>query len=289
MVYPAHVVHTLIASPSDVSDARQALRAAIWEFNDENTEANQVVLLPRLWEHNSTPRLGADPQAILDEQIVDSSDIVIGIFWTRIGQLLADGTAATVHELERFVDAGKPALLYFSNVPVVPGSIDVEQWNALLEFKERAKSWGIYREFGTTEEFVTSARRHLLDTVRNQLRLPQVTAPTAVPLAARPVASVDRRQVQKVDSKKNLKIDNRTYLILTNHGEGVAKNMSLSWVEPDDAPIVYTLEEPITSFVAGAKLEYQVLDTASMSNVDLLIEWDDDNGEHSKSVQTVRF
>jgi hypothetical protein len=101
MVYPAHVVHTLIASPSDVAEERNALRAAIWEFNDEHTESNQVVLLPRMWEKNSTPRLGADPQVILDEQIVDTSDIAIGIFWTRIGQVLEDGTAATVHELER--------------------------------------------------------------------------------------------------------------------------------------------------------------------------------------------
>ncbi len=128
MVYAAHVVHVLIASPSDVADERTALREAIWEFNDEHTPANKVVLLPRTWEKNSTPRLGAAPQDILDEQIVDSSDIAIGIFWTRIGQLLEDGTPATVHELERFVEAGKPALLYFSNTPVVPGSIDNEQF-----------------------------------------------------------------------------------------------------------------------------------------------------------------
>jgi hypothetical protein len=83
----------------------------------------------------------------LDAQIVDTSDVAVGIFWTRIGQLLPDGTPATVHELERFVDAGKPALLYFSNTPVVPSSLDTEQWAALQAFKERAKTWGIYREY----------------------------------------------------------------------------------------------------------------------------------------------
>jgi hypothetical protein len=37
MVYPAHVVHVLIASASDVADERKSLREAIWEFNDEHT------------------------------------------------------------------------------------------------------------------------------------------------------------------------------------------------------------------------------------------------------------
>jgi hypothetical protein len=38
------------------------------------------VLLPRTWEKNSTPRLGAAPQDILDQQIVDSSAVVPGSF-----------------------------------------------------------------------------------------------------------------------------------------------------------------------------------------------------------------
>ena len=79
MVYPAHVVRVLIASPSDVADECNALRGAIWEFNDEHTPTNKVVPLPRTWKKNSTPRLGATPQDILDQQIVDSSDIAVGV------------------------------------------------------------------------------------------------------------------------------------------------------------------------------------------------------------------
>ncbi|MGX4712326.1 hypothetical protein [Rhodococcus ruber] len=169
MVHPAHIVHTLIASPSDVDEERSALRSAMWEFNDEHTPSNLVVLLPRMWERNSTPRLGAPPQDILDEQIVDPSDIAVGIFWTRIGQLLPDGTPATVHELERFVAAGKPALLYFSDKPVVLDSVDPEQWGAVRDFKKRAQSWGVYREYSTIAELVDRARRDLLATVRDRL------------------------------------------------------------------------------------------------------------------------
>lgn len=291
MVYAAHVVHVLIASPSDVPEERKALREAIWEFNDEHTPANKVVLLPRTWEKNSTPRLGAAPQDILDQQIVDSSDIAIGIFWTRIGQLLEDGTPATVHELERFVEAGKPALLYFSNTPVVPGSFDAAQFEEVQKFKERAKTWGIYREYSGVEELVQHARRDLLATVRDQLNLPQVTTPVEPRAGARPIATVERREHQKVDSKGRLKINRPTYLILENQGGGDATNVRLSWVSGNEnnLPISRELNKPIASLLAGGKIEFAImLHSGTVNRADLRIAWEDDEGEHEHT-QTLTF
>ncbi|WP_445169905.1 hypothetical protein ACTXG7_11630 [Mycolicibacterium sp. Dal123E01] len=294
MVYPAHVVHVLIASPSDVSAERAALRVTLWEFNDEHTPTNQVVMLPRTWEQNSTPRLGADPQVILDEQIVDSSDIAIGIFWTRIGQMLPDGTPATVHELERLVEAGKPVLLYFSNTPVVPGSIDAEQWAAVLEFKERAKSWGIYGEYSGIDELIERARRDLLSTVRDRLHLPQVTAPVGRKLGARPIARVEKRQNQRVDSKGALKIENLTYLVIENKGTGDAKNLRMSWASDDEdglqPPIAHDLEKPVASLVVDGQIEISLmLHSATADRCDLHIRWDELDGRASESTQTLGF
>ncbi len=296
MVYPAHVVHVLIASPSDVSEERKALRAALWEFNDEHTPANQVVLLPRTWEQNSTPRLGADPQAILDAQIVDTSDVAVGIFWTRIGQLLPDGTPATVHELERLVEAGKPVLLYFSNTPVVPSSLDAEQWAPLQEFKERAKTWGIYREYSGVEELVEHIRRNLLATVRDDLGLPQVAAAAATPRSgARPVARVERRQHQRVDSKDRLKIENRAYLIIENKGTGDAKNLTMAWSTEDledelDPPMTHGLEGRVASLVADGQLEYSLLiHSGTADRAALRLRWEDEDGGAGESIQTLAF
>ena len=276
----AHVVHVLIASPSDVAAERQALREAIWEFNDEHTAATKVVLLPRTWEKNSTPRLGAPPQAILDEQIVDSSDIVIGIFWTRIGQLLDDGTHATVHELERFMEAGKPALLYFSQTPVVPDSLDPEQYAAVQSFKTRAQSWGIYRQYTGVDELVQHARRDLLAVVRDQLDLPQVTDPVAPRRGARPVARFERLD--------------RPYLIVENRGSDDARNLTLSWVTDNiedglEPPIAHNAEQPISSLVGGAHVAITLLlHSHTADRVDLRIQWEDDQGPH-ESVQTLLF
>lgn len=294
MVYSARVVHVLIASPSDVAEERKALREAIWEFNDEHTPTNRVVLLPRTWEKNSTPRLGTAPQDILDQQIVDSSDIAIGIFWTRIGQLLEDGTPATVHELERFVAAGKPALLYFSNTPVVPGSFDTEQFAEVQKFKERARSWGLYREYSGVDELVEHARRHLLATVHDQLHLPQVTEPLAPKRGARPVARVERRERQRVDSKGLVKIERDAYLIIENKGSGDAKNVALNWVIEDieeglHPPMAHDMEDPIASLVEGGHVEFSLLlHSGTADRANLRIQWEDGTGQH-EHVQTLIF
>lgn len=208
--------------------------------------------------------------------------------------MLPDGTPATVHELERFVEAGKPALLYFSNTPVVPGSLDMEQWAAVQEFKERAKSWGIYREYSGVEELVERARRDLLSTVRDQLDLPQVTAPTRRSNGARPVARVERRQEQKVDSKGRLKIENRAFLIVENKGTSDATNLTMNWVTEEfgdglQPPLAHELEGTVASLVADGQIEISLLlHSATADRASLHLQWTDD-GKPCESTQTLAF
>ena len=232
--FPANVVFTLVASPGDVAIEREAIRKALWDFNDLHSQALQIVLLPVLWETHSRADLGTHPQELLDQQIVDGADVVIGVFWTRIGSLLPDGTPATVHELERVVAAGKPALLYFSNQPAVPSSIDPKQMNGVTEFKERAQKWGIYREYDDVTMLVDSLKSDLLRTVRDRLDLP-VPEASAVPGAvssAHLVAAVNTQERNRVDTKGRLKIGRSSHLVIRNTGGAPAEDVRLEWVEP---------------------------------------------------------
>lgn len=279
MVYQARVVHVFIASPGDVAREREALRQMIWEFNDEHTADTKVVLLPRMWERNSTPHVGAPPQAILDDQIVDSSDIVIGIFWTRIGQMLDDGRHATVHELEGFVDAGKPALLYFSNTPVAPESFDPEQFAAVKAFKRDIATRSLYGEYSGLPELIERARRDLLSVVRKHFHVPAETATSATKLAANLVARLERH-----GKDASLVIDNR--------GPGDVRNVRIGWVpesidEDYQFPHVHDMERPISYLAENVPFEFPAMLFAGCADrADLLIQWEDDDGEHEK-VQTI--
>ena len=51
------MLRVMIASPSDIPDARDAVEAAINDWNNANATNKQVVLLPWRWETSSVPVL----------------------------------------------------------------------------------------------------------------------------------------------------------------------------------------------------------------------------------------
>lgn len=58
MVFQAHVLKILIASPGDTTVERGAVEAAIVGWNASRAEAERTVLLPWLWEKHGVPVLG---------------------------------------------------------------------------------------------------------------------------------------------------------------------------------------------------------------------------------------
>ncbi len=136
MPFTANVIRVLIASPSDLVDERRVAINTVYEWNAQHAEAESVVLLPVAWETHATPRTGVRPQQAINEQIVDKSDILVGMFWTKLGTSTGVAPSGTVEEIERFVAAGKPTLLYFSKRPVDPDTVDPKQNRRFRDFKE---------------------------------------------------------------------------------------------------------------------------------------------------------
>jgi hypothetical protein len=74
------------------------------------------------------PTSGVRPQSAINDQLVDRCDILVGIFWTKLG-------TSTAEEIDRFVAAGKPAMLYFSRRKISTGKVDLKQAAKLSKFK----------------------------------------------------------------------------------------------------------------------------------------------------------
>ena len=143
----------MIASPGDVSKERQIARAVIHEWNTVNSFDRAIVLLPVGWETHASPEMGDRAQAIINRTVLRDCDLLVAIFWTRLGSPTGTSPSGTVEEIEEHLAAGKPAMLYFSSAPVRPESIDRDQYEALLEFKERCKQRGLVEEYESADEF----------------------------------------------------------------------------------------------------------------------------------------
>jgi hypothetical protein len=52
-----------------------------------------------MWEISATPAAGDRPQAIINRQVVDQADILVGAFWTRLGTPAGRALSGTVEEM----------------------------------------------------------------------------------------------------------------------------------------------------------------------------------------------
>lgn len=166
MTYNAIVYKILIASPSDVKYERKTIPEAINFWNSSNSEQFKVCLSPVMWETHSSPEMGSRPQEIINRQLVDTCDILIGAFWTRIGTYTGKADSGTVEEIEKFIDAGKPVMLYFSSIPVVPDSIEKEQYERLKNFKEKCMKNGLVDNYDSISELREKIIIHLTFKIR---------------------------------------------------------------------------------------------------------------------------
>ncbi|MDP3553363.1 DUF4062 domain-containing protein [Methylocystis sp.] len=166
MSFEATILRVLIASPSDLAEERDAATQAIGEWNALHAFAESVVLLPVKWETHATPRTGVRPQQAINEELVQSADMVVGLFWTKLGTNTGVAESGTVEEIDQFAAAGKPALLYFSSRPVDPAKIDLKQHKKLKVFKDATYKTALVGGFSSPDQLRQTLTTDLLRKVR---------------------------------------------------------------------------------------------------------------------------
>jgi hypothetical protein len=156
----AIILNVLIASPSDVGQERNVVTEAIHAWNAAHYQTTGTMLHAVRWETHSYPASGDRPQAILNKQIVESGDILIGIFGYKLGTPTGTAQSGTIEEIEEFRKAGKYVALYFSKADV-PRSADRDQLKALEDYQRERQKDTLYGTFGTAEELRLLVTQHL--------------------------------------------------------------------------------------------------------------------------------
>lgn len=153
MSYQATVFKVMVAAPRDVDEERQIAREVISEWNDIHSENKRVVLLPVDWQSHSYPEMGERPQEKINSQVLKRCDLLVAVFWTRLGTPTGKAKSGTVEEIEKHEAAGKPVMIYFSNAPIEPGKVDKDQYQAVVKFKKRCLDKGLTGTYKDKSEF----------------------------------------------------------------------------------------------------------------------------------------
>ncbi len=155
----------MIASPSDVPDERVAVREVIYEWNATHSADRSIVLLPMGWETHASPSMAGRPQSVINKQILKAADLLIAVFWTRLGSPSGETASGTVEEIEEHLADGKPAMIYFSDAPVRLDSVDDGQYAALRDFRESCYARGLCASYDSVDDLRRKFARQLAQTV----------------------------------------------------------------------------------------------------------------------------
>lgn len=181
MPFNALALPVMIASPGDVQSERDIVRSVIHEWNAANAISREVILIPVGWETHAAPDLGGRPQELINERLLKDCDLLVGIFWTKLGTPTGKSASGSAEEIEKHIEAGKPAMVYFSSAPVAPQLLDNDQYEKLKQFKDWCKSKGLIEEYDNVDSF----RQKFV----NQLQIQLSNNPYLADLLERPEAA----------------------------------------------------------------------------------------------------
>lgn len=133
----------------------------IAEWNRINWEATNCGLVSRHWRTSSSPDMAERGQRVIDRQLIDDSDLVIGIFWSRLGTPTGLAESGTVEEIDRAIHRDIRTMVYFSGLEAPSQKIDSEQLSKLEDFRQKVFATGLASSFTSRRQFERDFRNHL--------------------------------------------------------------------------------------------------------------------------------
>jgi hypothetical protein len=105
-----------VGAPSDVDEAHDVIHGQIEEWNRDHGPLSGARLEFTNWRTHSHPAAGGRPQSLLNKQLVDQCDIMVGIFNARFGSPTGVADSGTEEEIRRSIRNGKKVMVYFATL-----------------------------------------------------------------------------------------------------------------------------------------------------------------------------
>lgn len=280
MSFTATVLRVLVASPSDVPEARDAVESAIHSWNSRHAATRSIVLLPWRWESSSVPLLGDHPQSIINEQGVDGADIVVALFGSRLGSPTREAVSGTVEEIERAVNSGKPVHLYFSKAPL-PHDLDTSQLDGLRQFKQEISERGLLGEFDDARQLESQIWAAIeLDLAKMDHSVRESRGSS---IGVKFHVDSRKESLQKgLDKNGNMKYQTKRWCEITNIGDRAAESVTFECQAASGVMQILSKQQPIT-LEPGASWKVPVFYSAGTYGSKLTIRWVEDSEGCSKT------
>lgn len=174
-----------LASPSDLTEEREAIDGVISELNRNYGNQNNIIIELLKWETNSSPGISIDSVQDLINKDIPEYDLFIGLLWMKFGtptKLFGSGTNEEfelAHSKFLIDPSSLQILFYFKNA--LPPSFEDINPEELLKVKQFKSSLGeknvLYWDFDQKEDLCRFLRTHIparIESLRKISALPVV-------------------------------------------------------------------------------------------------------------------
>jgi nucleoside 2-deoxyribosyltransferase len=152
----------LLAAPSDVTEEHALVADAVNDWNVLHGDTAKARLELMNWRTHAHPETGRRPQALINRQFADRADVVLAIFWRRLGSPTGRADSGTVEEIERAQRRGKKVMVYFSQRAGIENAPVHSREQARMErFRRKLGRNALYGTYGNVQEFAAAVRKDL--------------------------------------------------------------------------------------------------------------------------------
>jgi hypothetical protein len=148
-----------LSAPSDVTEEHEIIDGIIRDWNLQHGRAMGVRVELIHWRTHAYPAAGRRPQALINKQAFDKSDLVVGIFWSKFGTPTGRYGSGTEEELRRGMKKGKKVMVYFCRRPAPRTRL--LQRSKIEAFKQKLGLKALYWEYSDLSLFERDFRNHL--------------------------------------------------------------------------------------------------------------------------------
>lgn len=157
-MYRCLAVEVMIASPGDLSDARDTVEETLQEWNNHRAEHQATVLMPLRWESRAVPLAGYDGgQEVINAQLLERADILFALFGSRAGTPTPASRSGTLEEIDKALERGLPVHIFFSRMPLA-SDVNVEQLREVRTLEAELRLRGLNGEFASLADLATKVR-----------------------------------------------------------------------------------------------------------------------------------
>ncbi|NOQ75964.1 MAG: hypothetical protein GQ574_28415 [Crocinitomix sp.] len=164
---PIKKLEVVIACPGDVEGEKKLVKESIFNVNILAKHLN-IEFVAKDWEYNTYPTVAKYAQDAINIQFGDDYEVLIGIFWSKIGTPTPKHRSGTVEEIERALERQKEdqsvnLMLYFKTTLQPTKRQDS---NELEQLKHLIGDWGkrgvYFWKFNKKSDFGMLVTRHLM-------------------------------------------------------------------------------------------------------------------------------